>query len=429
MKFVASECSNQLGCCKIQNTCIHSELEIIMVMRGVKAKAKKVVIRSPIQVDEKYIGSEPLWDAEKVAMLETDPKRKQIEIIKTLGYYNYFFNVKDLIKYVAPWLTANTKLTPLEIKKFTNGDSGLFPMTACSLIMANGRGMPLTEENVTFIVKCVHDVLARKPVVVDINSVVEKTAAVRNEVAKKVEVTIQDRLETKTNEVIGEIEGVVDDVFHGKAGTSIYDMLTTAKVPQAQVGKIRVVFQKQYNEFMDAISGTDEQLREGYSRFVKNKGLQKTITEFYATLNADLDAYVQVKKTTKKSRVKKVASKDKIVSKIKYMATSNELKLASISPVDIIGAKELWVYDTKYRKLTKYVADPLLGPLTVKGTSVVGFDESASITKMLRKPAEQLGAFVKASKVALRTFMKDIRTTETKPTGRINEHILLLKVA
>ena len=46
----------------------------------------------------------------------------------------------------------------------------------------------------------------------------------------------------------------------------------------------------------------------------------------------------------------------------------------------------------------------------------------------MRKPEEQLKEFKNAGKVALRKFMEDIKTTDTKLNGRINAETILLKV-
>jgi hypothetical protein len=51
------------------------------------------------------------------------------------------------------------------------------------------------------------------------------------------------------------------------------------------------------------------------------------------------------------------------------------------------------------------------------------------VAKTLRKPEEQLKEFARAGKIALRTFIKDIKAVEVKLNGRINEDTLLLKVA
>jgi hypothetical protein len=104
------------------------------------------------------------------------------------------------------------------------------------------------------------------------------------------------------------------------------------------------------------------------------------------------------------------------------------LKLVSVNPADIIGAKELWVFNTKTRKLGKYVAAEYQ-ELGVKGTSITGFDEKQSVAKTLRKPEEQLKEFKSAGKVALRKFLEDIKAVDIKLNGRINEDTVLLKVS
>ena len=113
---------------------------------------------------------------------------------------------------------------------------------------------------------------------------------------------------------------------------------------------------------------------------------------------------------------------------MKYKKTDDALKLVSVNPADIIGSQELWVFNTKTRKIGKYVA-AAYGELRVKGTTVIGFDENKSVQKTLRKPEEQLKEFKSAGKVALRKFLEDIKAVDIKLNGRINEDTVLLKVA
>ena len=96
----------------------------------------------------------------------------------------------------------------------------------------------------------------------------------------------------------------------------------------------------------------------------------------------------------------------------------------------------LGVFNRKTRKIGKYIAkniDPLGQQregtgLSVKGTSIIGFDEKQSIQKTLRKPDEQLRLFKEAGKVKLRKYLEDIKTTDTKLNGRCNPDTVLLKV-
>jgi hypothetical protein len=135
----------------------------------------------------------------------------------------------------------------------------------------------------------------------------------------------------------------------------------------------------------------------------------------------------QEAKVNRKPKAKKAVPAEKIVAKLKYKKADEPLKLVSINPADILGAKELWTYNTKSRKLGKYVAKEF-ADLGVKGTSIVNFDELKSVQKTLRKPADQLKEFKAAGKVALRKFLDDINAVDTKMNGRINDEIMLLKV-
>jgi len=176
------------------------------------------------------------------------------------------------------------------------------------------------------------------------------------------------------------------------------------------------------------------QLKEGYAHL--KKGDIKKFRTAIDELMAALDFIIDSAKATRKPRKAKPKSATKLVEKLKYAKTDEKYKLASIDPSVIVGANELWVFNTKTRKLGKYVAaniDPKgMGRdgtgLSVKGTTIIGFNEKESIQKTLRKPDEQLKAFKGAGKVVLRKFMDEIATTDTKLNGRCNPDTVLLKV-
>ena len=176
------------------------------------------------------------------------------------------------------------------------------------------------------------------------------------------------------------------------------------------------------------------QLKEGYAHIKKAdiKNYRIAIGERIAALDFVIDSA----KATRKPRKPKVYSADKLVAKLKYCTTDEKYKLASIPPDQIVGANELWVFNIKTRKIGKYVAsniDPKGmqrqgSGLSVKGTTIIGFNEAESIQKTLRKPAEQLKEFKDAGKVKLRKFLDEIKTTDTKLNGRCNPDTVLLKV-
>jgi hypothetical protein len=197
-------------------------------------------------------------------------------------------------------------------------------------------------------------------------------------------------------------------------------------VPQSQIKKFEDLFMRRKTELGEAVGKVDEQIVEAY-RHYKTADFKRLHAFIQCILDA-LDQYRSVKKATKKARVKRAPNKEKVVSKLKYMKEEKTLKLVSINPVDIIGAQELWTYNTKTRKLYKYIADSLHGPLGVKGTSLTGFDDAKSVGKTLRKPDEKLKEFGRASKVQLRKFLDEIKATETVGNGRINADMILLRI-
>ena len=198
-----------------------------------------------------------------------------------------------------------------------------------------------------------------------------------------------------------------------------------AKAAHARI--IRDFYGKDLAELLELASGNaDPQLREGYSH--RSRKQIKNLIAFLQEIESACNMLMQEAKVNKKPRKVKAVSKDKVVSKLKFKKTDETLKLVSINPTDIIGSKELWVYNTKSRKLGKYIAEDYK-ELGVKGTTITGFSESSSICKTLRKPEEKLKEFKNAGKVALRKFLDDINATDTRMNGRINEEIILLKVA
>jgi len=252
-------------------------------------------------------------------------------------------------------------------------------------------------------------------------------------VAKKTEdkpqaPTIQDRMNEIANKHILHFEEFEDQLMNGKTvnDPKAFEYLKAENCPQALIKKIGAFFEPHRQELMEAKAGQDEQLKEAYSHYKASD--YKRFEAFYSKLFADLESYEQVKKATKKARVRKAPSKEKLVAKLKYLKEDNKSKLVSINPVDILTAEQLWVYNVKTRKLGRYVADPHQTTLSVKGTSIIGFNESQSVQKTLRKPEQQLKDFLGSNKVQLRKFLENIKTTDTKLNGRINADTILLKV-
>ena len=244
-------------------------------------------------------------------------------------------------------------------------------------------------------------------------------------------INIQDRMKEVSGAMVEEIDQAIDsfvndpESFDHKA----FKILNLLKGKQAKAAHARIIkdfYTPGHDEIAEALQGKCEQLKEAYGHF--NKKQMKKLQDFYLEIINACDMLMQEQKVNRKPRAKKSVSKDKLIAKLKFAKTHEPLKLVSVNPADIIGAKELWVFNYKTRKLGKYVADEFQ-ELGIKGTTITGFNETASVQKTLRKPEEQLKEFKTQGKVALRKFLDDIKSVDIKLNGRINEETILLKVS
>lgn len=233
--------------------------------------------------------------------------------------------------------------------------------------------------------------------------------------------TIRERTKAKTESLIVDLEEALDEdwVANPTRKFSLYEWLQAKEVsaPAANIIKAKYIAQ------LEELLCDDPQIKEGYGKRLKSE------TAFWKAFIDDCDRYAGNKKATvvRKPRAKKVKSAVDQVAKLNYRKEDPVLKIVSRNPAEIIGAQRIFVFNTKTRKLTTYVA---VGPagLGVKGTSVTGFDVDQSITKSLRKPKEPIDQVLTAGKVALRKFMDTIKTNPTTPNGRINSDTIILRV-
>lgn len=377
--------------------------------------------RDPLFADEKYTGSEPVWDTERALKL-TQAEFDHF-LRKSFFYYNYFYTQKDVKKYAVSWMQEQ-KYSKADVSAFIRSPDRSLSMTAYSLLMAHRQGMPFREKELTYFKQQIQNAIATADTE-PAETTTGPRAAVPIVTVKMP--TIQDRLNEKTSEHLAHFEGLYDEACLGaNVDPKAYDYLVSNAVPQSQIGKFETLFMRRKTELGEALGKADEQIVEAYKHY--KAADFKRLHAFIQNILDALDQYRSVKKATKKARVKRAPNKEKIVSKLKYMREEKTLKLVSINPVDIIGAQELWAYNTKTRKLYKYIADSLHGPLGIKGTSLTGFDEVKSVGKTLRKPEEKLKEFARASKVQLRKFLDEIKATETVGNGRINADMVLLRI-
>ena len=429
--------------------------------RSITKKPKKKVVRGAPRIKRGNKLTEPSWEGWEEWTGEQFHRAAQ----HARAWYYENYKPADLYPAVWKWMEQND-YTKEQLKQAKAAPSHELSITAgiTAKLLMNGmpdynekhdkywESLPGTMGNTAPVTKFLKARIERA--IKAGTSVVE----VKEEEAKgKKDVyvpTIQERIRDQARiqaEALEEwLDGFISDkkTFDPK-GFDFKKHFTEMGVTQAHARKLKGFYENELDDFKELdrfptagqLKKMDEhtqdqwaQLKEGYAHL--KKADIKAFTTAIQELMTALDFVIDSAKATRKPRKPKVYSADKLVAKLKYCVTDDKFKLASVSPDQIIKANELWVFNIKTRKLGKYVAkniDPKgMGRdgtgLSVKGTTIIGFDETKSIQKTLRKPEDQLKDFKGAGKVKLRTFLDDIKTTDTKLNGRCNPETVLLKV-
>lgn len=282
--------------------------------------------------------------------------------------------------------------------------------------------------------------------------VAEKEAAAKAEAEANKNIykpSIQELLRNKAYSMTDDFEEFIDEFDYKKSTLQTFKPLNILKKYQAKANHatiIRRIYAEILQEWEMLVNPPKlrgltererndlEQLQEGYENFSKTE--IKSGYELYKGIVDACDMIIETQKATRKPRKKKVVSADKQVAKLKYCKEHVDTGSVSINPTQIIGAAVLLTYNTKTRKIGIYYAtnpDPTgMGRegsgFSVKGTTLQGFIENASVQKTLRKPQEQLPLFKKVTRRSLEKTFGAIKSVETKMNGRINEHTIILKV-
>ena len=341
-----------------------------------------------------------------------DQENYNISIGQALTWYTEHTNEKQRLKYALEYFAKlGKKAEVFAINKATDFEVRS-PAILARLLT---REQPVSEDHQNKLLNDVAELVRKYP------NVKEKKVA---EVAKPTNViSIQERMEEKARGIAAEIDAAIDDwvVSKGKIEFSTKGYLLSKEVAAPIAKRIGEFYISTYNELADAINGEDEQLVEGYSNFTKRE--LKAFHKFVGQIIEDCEQMVQTAKATRSPRKRKATPPSKVVAKVKYMKEFAELNLKSIKPEDILESTELWVYNTKYRKVQVYKAD--MGTLGIKGTTVLGFSLKDSVSLTLRKP-EEFFKGLSMGKRALNGAIKSIKSKPSTPNGRINQECILL---
>ena len=361
--------------------------------------------------DAKAYGMEPSWTN------QAEMTNLRSEEIRALNWYNYFCDNKQAKTFVVEYM-ASIDRPKEEISLVASSDASI-PVQLGWVARMMCMGYEPSESFKKFFQKEFKNAIetAKKTKKAKAPVVATTTAPV---------VSIQDRIREKASEEVGEIEGLVDDFIAGgcKSAPDMQSYLKSKDLSAVVQKKMCEVFIKRSKEFEDVMNTTDADIKEGYSNFSKVQ-LRK-VKEFYDAVVAETNRGAE-KKPTRKARKVKEKPASVVAAKVQYMKEFTELSLKSILPEKIIGANQVWLYNTKTKLLGMYTADNAKG-LTIKGTTIQNYNVETSIGKRLRKPDVATKQVLDGGKIVLKKLLDGLSTKPSDLTGRINSDTIILRV-
>lgn len=366
-------------------------------------------------LDEKYIGVEPTW--EDIAKL--DPSQIEHRVILAYNWYNYMMTEKDKIPVIVTYLDSKN-YSKKDIRAFNHIENWRIPGTTAALCRMFMRGFVANESRLNWFNIKLHELISYG------NRIsIQKKKLEKSKTSAPI-LSIQDHIRRLANNHIADLEEKLDEFiekFHSEF--NCYDWLSSNQIKPAIARRISEYYLPKMIEIHDAISKKDPDLVEGYSALSKKQ--ITALYSFYHMIVKDCETWSDNAKGARKPRKKREKSVEKQIKNIKYQKNDTALKIVSIDPTKIIGANEVWLYNTKYRVLYHYVALDRAG-LQIRGTTLQNYEENRSMGKKIRKPNEVLPIIINNGiKVIVKAF-DNLKIKPMKANGRVNENTLILRI-
>lgn len=230
---------------------------------------------------------------------------------------------------------------------------------------------------------------------------------------QKTKTSIQERMQNKAFEALGEVEHQIDRLLDTKKSSfSMYKYLKridySGRVVSYMKGFAKNTLYELHNE------EKCDQLDEAYSFLTAKQKVR--VIKTLETWESEVEQYCEEYKPVRRIRPKTPAQ---LVKKLPYLEEWKQFK--SIDPEEIIRARLLYTYNTSSKKLTRFE-----GHLQVKGSRINGFD---SCKEKTLTDLDLLDRLYKGGNIIASRFLDEIpRSKEKDGNDLITKNTLLVKV-
>ena len=370
---------------------------------------KKKTVRTPRAAGKTFMGDEPVWGNKPATA---------IDIAKANNWYNYFSEKRICVTYLTDHLKDKKQIALINA-----ADSLFISSSLCFLARMKDNGCVFSTETQKFFDEKLEEALelGRKAK----KSKPRAKNSNKDDDLKKI--MSKWKRDDEQASIVGTYDIIFDSICEGqldKPSLEIYEMLGKINAKPIHAKALIDRYQQTLDEIIEVrTKDGDPDLKENYSCYsTKTLGVMQKWLE---ALIKDCTTFsiAQKRRVVRKKKIKSVADQ---VKKVKYQKEATDLKLVGEVPDKVVGAQEIWVYNTKNRELAFYKSTAP-GGFSFKGSSLVGWDEKNSKKKKLRKAEDTLRALMDGGKrVPIKVF-NELTTKPSEPNGRFNETSLIVR--
>lgn len=393
-------------------------------LKKITTKKKKVELKPVPQrksnaarvLEEKHIG------VETTNWVDVPAELIDMKVYTNLRIYNYFYDHKDAFKWAEEWVKKNRGK---DLADFKASEDWRVNTTLGGLCKMHMAGAPFNEKRMAWINAGIDSVVkaGKENRQVEVGS------------SKKPVKTSADILAEKIHDFIAEVEVVIDDynkpkIYVDGENYSVYNELKKINAPKPLAQKVYDYYKPLYDEIEELVTKKTPDLVEGY-KHLKTAKEKKDYLAFIKNIIDDCQKFMNAATAAKaraprQPRAKKKVPVEKLIARVKFQKDSTEYKLTSVDPANIIGATEVYLFNTKYRHLVQLIAASPEG-FSIKGTTITNLREESCTRKTLRKPEEVLTEIGKTTKARVSKVYGDIKSKAAAANGRLNEDTIILK--
>lgn len=332
------------------------------------------------------------------------------KLIRAYSWYNVNYTLDEGREWFYNYLTLNN-YSNADITKFKSVE---IPMVVCSISRLLSRDIEVPARTYTFFKTFLQNTLSSKT---------------KNEELKVKRSYTYVKLPSVDNKIEAIMQNIEDsiDAFH-KTGSFNYSLYNDIKSYEIKSPSVQIIYTNllpRIQQIVEAVDSPKSDIKEYFTSYTK--GQFAKLVDFYRMLDTDCKKALLATKIIRKNRKKKTISSEKVLKSFKYQKEDKTLKTVSIDPSRIINSSTLVTFNTKYKRMAVFVAKEG-EKLSVKGTSIINYDESKSGMKRVKKSEEAISSILSGTPNSiLKTFSK-LKNDSTVPTNRINEDTLLLRV-